>query len=137
MPYVHVEFPRVVYHEDGRSVTVADQAAQDALGPEWMTTPTTLTDGIFSVTASITSRVVTAENPLRQSLKFTNDSTSDAVGKYGLIASASSYTFPLAAGAYWEMPLGKDGTAEWKGPVSMIWDEADGGAVRVTEIEID
>lgn len=36
-PYVHQSFPSVRFHADGRVVTVADQEADDLLGPDWST----------------------------------------------------------------------------------------------------
>jgi hypothetical protein len=39
-PYSFQEYPKMKYHPDGRTATVADDAAESALGGEWMPNPT-------------------------------------------------------------------------------------------------
>jgi len=58
-----------------------------------------------------------------------NDSTSRLLIKYGSTASATSYTYPLAAGAIWEMP-----EPIYTGIITGIWDADAGGNARITEL---
>lgn len=79
-----------------------------------------------NVTASATSVTVLAANNNRKGAQIYNDSAAILYLKFGSTASTSSYTVPLAAGAYYELPAG------YVGIVDGIWASAT-GAARITE----
>lgn len=55
-----------------------------------------------------------------------NDSTAILYLKFGATASVTSYTVQVAAGGYFEFPLGGDGV--YAGQVDGIWASANGNA---------
>lgn len=82
---------------------------------------------LTNVASSATSVTVLAANNARKGAQFYNDSTQILYLKFGTTASTSSFTVPLAAATYYELPAG------YVGRIDGIWASANGNA-RVTEI---
>lgn len=85
------------------------------------------TSTLTNVSASATSVVVLASNTARKSASIYNDSTAICYIKFGTTASTTSFTVPLAAATYYELPGG------YTGEIDGIWVTATGTA-RVTEL---
>lgn len=86
------------------------------------TTPTTT-----NVASSATNVTILASNANRIAAQIYNDSTQILYLKFGTTASSTSFTVPLAAATYFEVPGG------YTGNIDGIWVSANGNA-RVTEI---
>ena len=86
------------------------------------------TSAVTNVAAAVADTSLLASNANRLSAVVTNDSTSVLYLKYGTGASATSYSYKLAAGAIWEMPAQR-----YTGAINGFWVAAN-GAARVTEI---
>lgn len=125
-------YPKVLYHEDGRTTIARNLSEQNALGAEWYETPANFARGSFSVTADTVAKTLVPANASRQSLKMVNDATGILKIKYGTGASPTSFTWLLDPGDRWEMPQ-INGVAEYTGIISGIWTQA-GGAVRIQEL---
>lgn len=82
---------------------------------------------LANVSSSATSVTLLAANNARKAAEIYNDSTQICYVKFGTTASSTSFTVPLAASAYYEIPGG------YVGRIDGIWVSANGNA-RVTEI---
>lgn len=85
------------------------------------------TGTLTNVASSATSVVILASNANRKAATVYNDSTQILYLKFGTTASTTSFTAPLAAATYYEVPGG------YTGEIDGIWASANGNA-RVTEI---
>lgn len=85
------------------------------------------TSTLSNVASSATSVVILATNTARKGASVYNDSTQILYLKFGTTASTTSFTVPLAAAAFFEVPSG------YTGEMDGIWTSANGFA-RVTEI---
>ena len=83
---------------------------------------------LSNVSASVTSVTLLAGNASRRRVVIVNDSTSKLYVKFGATASASSYTYLLAAGDTYESPV----LDKYTGVIDGIWVSAN-GAARITE----
>ena len=81
------------------------------------------------VASSATNVTLKASNAARTGLSVFNDSTQILYLKLGATATSTSYMVKMAAGSYWELPLGR---ALYTGIVDGIWASANGNAY-VTE----
>jgi hypothetical protein len=90
--------------------------------------PKSGTATLANVAGSASSVTLQASNAARIGLILSNDSTATLYVKYGATASATSFTYRLAPGAYWEMPQ-----PIYTGIVDGIWSAANGFA-RMTEL---
>lgn len=82
---------------------------------------------LTNVNSSATNVTILAANTGRIGAQFYNDSTAILYLKFGTTASTTSFTVPLAAATYYELPGG------YTGNIDGIWASAN-GAVRVTEL---
>lgn len=82
---------------------------------------------LSNVSSSATNVTILAANTARMGAQFYNDSTAILYLKFGTTASATSFTVPLAAATYYELPGG------YTGNIDGIWVSAN-GACRVTEL---
>lgn len=85
------------------------------------------TGTLSNVASSATSVVILASNSSRKAATVYNDSTQILYLKFGTTASTTSFTAPLAAATYYEVPGG------YTGEIDGIWASSNGFA-RVTEI---
>jgi hypothetical protein len=85
---------------------------------------------LTNVNDSGTSATLLASTPTRKGAVIVNDSTVALYIKYGATASATSFTYKIAAAATWEMPVGNIYT----GIIDGIWDSDQSGAARITEL---
>ena len=81
-----------------------------------------------NVASSTSAVTLIAANSNRRNLVIMNDSSAVLYIKYGAAASATSFTYKLAAGDTFEMPENT-----YDGIVTGIW-ASENGAARVTEI---
>lgn len=81
---------------------------------------------LTNVNSSATNVTILAANTARKGAQFFNDSTQILYLKFGTTASTTSFTVPLAAATYYELPAG------YTGNIDGIWASAV-GVVRVTE----
>jgi hypothetical protein len=91
--------------------------------------PTSETATVTSVASSATNVKLLDANPDRKGLVVFNDSTQVLRIKYGVTASATSFTIKLAAGDVWTMPL----APVFIGQIDGIWESANGNA-RISEL---
>lgn len=113
---------------DGSAVTqpvsVAATLTTASVGPA--------TGTITSVASSATDVTVLASNASRKSAAVYNDSTQILyLALSNTTSSATVYTTQIAAGGYYELPVGRDGV--YTGVLKGIWASANGNA-RVTEL---
>jgi hypothetical protein len=89
-----------------------------------------VTVATLSTVASLaTNQAILGVNLSRTGAIIYNSDANALLIKYGATASASSFTYRIAAGAHWEMPL-----PVYQGPIDGIW-EADGsGSAFITEL---
>ena len=85
------------------------------------------TGTLANVASSATSVTILAANSARVASTVYNDSTQVLYLKFGATASVTSFTVPLAAATYYEVPGG------YTGIIDGIWASANGNA-RVTEL---
>jgi hypothetical protein len=133
------EFPKTLYKENGATIIVASQAAQDALDATWSTTPAVVKRGLYRVACDSATFVIAAPNAKRRTFKIVNDSTAITRILYADGASTASYTWILDPGERWEMPLVHypDGDRpEHPGLITGI-SETSNGFLNVTETEFD
>jgi hypothetical protein len=83
---------------------------------------------LSNLASSASSQQVLASTPTRRGAYFYNDSTTRCLIKLGTTASATSFTVPLVAGAYYELPV-----PAYSGRIDAIWDSANGN-LRITEL---
>jgi hypothetical protein len=83
---------------------------------------------LSNLASSAASQQVLASTPTRRGAYFYNDSTTRCLIKLGTTASATSFTVPLVAGAYYELPV-----PAYSGRIDAIWDSANGN-LRITEL---
>lgn len=118
----------IVCDAAGSEVTVtANQLKVDA-------TSVASTATLANVSATTTTTTLLASNANRLSAIFSNDADFDLYVKFGATASATSWTYKVAARAYLELPL-----TIYRGVIDGIWDATSGtvsGAARVTELTI-
>ena len=81
-----------------------------------------------NVASSATNVTLLASNMNRRTMTIYNDSTQVLFVKFAATASATSYTFQMGPGAYYEMPIGF-----YSGIIDGLWASANGNA-RITEI---
>lgn len=91
--------------------------------------PTAASATLSNVTASASSVSLLASNANRRLAIFVNDSDKVAYVKFGTTASATSYTYRLAARDTLELP-----TPVYTGAIDCIWEAGPTGAMRITEI---
>jgi len=99
-------------------------ASDVSVGASW-TAATTGT--ITQVASAITSQQLLAANSSRLGMIVFNDSTQVLYLKLGATASVTSYTVPVPAQGYWELPV------RYTGPIDGIWPAVNGNAY-VTEL---
>jgi len=87
---------------------------------------------LTNVVSSTSSVTILASNGTRISAMIFNDSTAILYIKFGSTASTSSFTTKIAAGGYYEIPVGRDGKI-YNGIIDGIWASVNGNA-RVTQI---
>ena len=80
-----------------------------------------------NVSSSATNVTLLSSNASRRGASFYNDSTQVAYLKYGVTASATSYTVQIPAGGYFELHF-----PAYTGQIDCIWASAN-GSMRVTE----
>lgn len=85
------------------------------------------TGTLTNVNSSATNVTILASNTSRKAATIYNDSTQILYLKFGTTASTTSFTAPLAAATYYEVPGG------YTGNIDGIWASAN-GAARITEI---
>lgn len=90
--------------------------------------PRPATSALSNVASSATSVTLLSANAARKQAIIVNDSTQVLYVKFGTTASATSYTYKLAAGDTLELPR-----PIYTGRIDGIWASANGNA-RVTEI---
>lgn len=83
---------------------------------------------VSNVTAAIADTQLVAANANRRGFILFNDSTSVLYMKFGTGASTTSFTVPIAAADYYEMP-----EPVYAGQINGIWLAAN-GAARITEL---
>ena len=86
------------------------------------------TGTITSVASSVTDVTLLAANAARRGFKIFNDSTKTLSVALDGVASATNFTFKIAAGAFYESRL-----MDYTGVIHGIWVAANGFA-RVTEL---
>lgn len=84
---------------------------------------------LSSVASATSNQNLLAKNPNRAGVIIHNSDANAMLLKYGLTASASSYTYKVAAGAHWEMP-----SPLYTGPIDGIWEGDGSGAAMITEL---
>lgn len=84
---------------------------------------------VTSVADTASSTTLLAANGGRRGFTIWNDSTEILYVKYGATASTTSFTFQMAAGAYYESP-----TLAYRGRIDGIWANNASGAARITEL---
>lgn len=99
--------------------------ATDSAGTQYVVQKSS-TATLSNVASSATSVTILAANTARKGAQIYNDSTQILYVKFGTTASTSSFTVPLAAATYYELPAG------YTGRIDGIWASANGNA-RVTE----
>lgn len=82
---------------------------------------------LTNVNSSATNVTLLVVNTARIGAQFYNDSTQILYMKFGTTATSTSFTVPLAAATYYELPGG------YTGNIDGIWVSAN-GAVRITEL---
>lgn len=82
---------------------------------------------LTNVGSSATSVTLLSANTARKGAQFYNDSTQICYVKFGTTASSTSFTVPLAAAAYYELPAG------YTGRIDGIWVSSNGN-MRITEV---
>jgi hypothetical protein len=94
----------------------------------------TPTATVISVVSSTSSVSLFAANETDHGRTIFNDSTAVLYVKFGANASETSYTVQIAAGGYFEFPVGSNGLYTGQGPciysgeVDGIWAAANGNA---------
>ena len=83
---------------------------------------------LTNVAQNAASVTLQAFNYERNGLVIFNDSTANLFIKFGITASATSFTYKVLAGGTLELPA-----PVYSGRVDGIWDAAGAGAARVTE----
>lgn len=86
------------------------------------------TAALTNVAASAVSQTALSANAARQGVSYVNDADVNCYLKYGVTASATSFTWKLFPGEKWEP---RD---NYVGRVDVIWDAGPTGALRVTEL---
>jgi hypothetical protein len=89
--------------------------------------PKSGTATLSNVASSATSVTLLSSNAARLGATVHNDSTQILYVKFGITASATSYTVKMVADAYYEVPF------RYTGRIDGIWASANGNA-RVTEL---
>jgi hypothetical protein len=105
----------VVIASDQSAIPVTNTPAQPA------------NSAVTSVPSNLASVTLLAANANRKGAMITNDGTGNLYVKLGAVASVTSFTAKLIAGAYYEVP-----SPVYTGVIDGIWDVAVGSA-RVTE----
>lgn len=100
--------------------------AVDSTGTQYVVQKAS-TATLSNVASSATSVTILAANTARKGAQIYNDSTQICYVKFGTTASSTSFTVPLAAATYYELPAG------YTGRIDGIWVSANGNA-RVTEV---
>lgn len=126
-----------VYNSSAPSPTTGQQLALQADGSGNLKvnvvtgggTSTSSTSTVTSVASSATNVTLLASNSSRKAAYFFNDSTTVLYLKFGVTASASSYTVQVAAGYFYEMPT----APVFLGEIDGIWASANGNC-RITEL---
>lgn len=95
------------------------------------TPPAAGTATLSNVADSAVSVTVLAANVNRLAFALYNDSTAAVDVKFGITASATSFTKRLLPSEYLAT---KDVGVNYTGRIDAIWDSAAGGAMRVTEL---
>lgn len=80
------------------------------------------------VSASTSTTLLAAANPLRRGLVLWNDSTATAYVKFGDGASNTDFTWKIGSQSGYESPI-----PIYQGNVTAVW-EAANGAMQVTEL---
>lgn len=131
-----LEYPKLMYHPDGRSARVADlteEAAQLAAG--WSLTPISTAAGVSRIPAATTATVLFPPDVKLRTMRLINDSTSICRFLYGDAATASHFSWILDPGERWEMPLVLEygnSKPEYNGLITAIWETAVGGAMQIS-----
>lgn len=138
MAYVFKEFPKLLYHTDGRVTTVnnqSEQTSQLAIAG-WSLTPSTATEGVYRISASTSAVTITSPDDKLKTLKLINDSSAKCWIKYGPSASSSDFTWPMDPGEriWMQTVIGPDGIErpEYSGLITARWESAN-GAMQVTK----
>lgn len=84
---------------------------------------------LSNVNDSDSNQTLLAANPDRLGVIVVNDSTATLFLKYGVTASATSFTYKIGPGSTWEMP-----GVVYTGIIDGIWDANAAGAARCTEL---
>ena len=82
---------------------------------------------VTSVAASASSVTLLAANTSRKGATIVNDGNNKLMVKLGTVASSTSFTVPISANGYYEVPF------QYTGIITGIWDVANGSA-RITEL---
>lgn len=109
-------------------VLPAESAAGGGGGSASSATASTGTQS--NVAQNVASVQALALNTSRKGASFFNDTGANAFLSYSGAASATNFKVELAAGAYYEM----EPQAVYTGIVTVLWDAAGAGALRVTEL---
>lgn len=111
---------------DVTSLPVAFNAGSTSSTTQRVIQATGATGTLANVAGSASSVTLQAANTARIKLIMYNDSTADCYVKYGSTASATSFTWLMAAGSHIE-------ESDYNGIVTGIWTSATGN-MRVTEV---
>ena len=103
------------------------QIDDDFIGEPLRVTAASSVSTLANVASSAASVTLLAANANRNGATIYNDSTQNLFVKFGVTASATSFTTRLTPQAYYEVPFG------YRGRIDGIWAAAN-GAARVTEI---
>lgn len=125
-----LEYPKLMYHPDGRTVRVADATEQAAyLAAGWSLAPISTAAGVSRIPAATVSTVIFAPDVKLRTMRLINDSTAICRFLYGDGASASHFSWILDPGERWEMPLvleSGNSKPEHNGLITAIWESAVG-----------
>lgn len=107
----------------------ADGASSDVstTNPLPISQTTAAISTLANVSGSASSVTLVASNTDRRKVIMYNDSTADCYVKYGTTASATSFTWLMAAGSHIEEDC-------YNGIITGIWTSAT-GSMRVTEVD--
>lgn len=84
---------------------------------------------LSNVSDSDSNQTLLTANANREGVIIVNDSTATLYIKYGATASTSSFTYKVAPGATFEMPV-----PIFTGQLDGIWSSNASGAARITEM---
>lgn len=122
----HAQIVKLGIATDGSATPIPADAANGLDVDVTRITPSG-TAALTNVAASAVSATALAASA-RLGMAFINDADKSCYLKYGIAASATSFTRKLFPGEQWEPAI------NYTGRVDVIWDAAPTGSLRVTEL---